>query len=32
MKLEVLWTPQSEDESLTNDEFIIEYTDMIQLG
>jgi uncharacterized membrane protein len=32
MKLEVLWTPQSEDESLTNDEFIMEYTDMIQLG
>jgi uncharacterized membrane protein len=31
MKLEILWTPQSENESLTNDEFIMEYTDMIQL-
>ncbi|MBW4534642.1 MAG: DUF1517 domain-containing protein [Pleurocapsa minor HA4230-MV1] len=32
MKLEVLWTPQSEDEPLTNDEFILEHPDMIQLG
>jgi uncharacterized membrane protein len=31
MKLEVLWTPQAENESLTNDEFIVEYTDIIQL-
>jgi uncharacterized membrane protein len=31
MKLEILWTPQSENEFLTNDEFILEYTDMIQL-
>jgi uncharacterized membrane protein len=32
MKLEVLWTPQSEDKPLTNDEFIMEYPDLIQLG
>lgn len=32
MKLEVLWTPQSEDQPLTNDEFILEHPDMIQLG
>jgi uncharacterized membrane protein len=31
MKLEVLWTPQSEDEPLTNDEFILEHPDLIQL-
>jgi uncharacterized membrane protein len=32
MKLEVLWTPQSEDEPLTNDEFILEHPDLIQLS
>jgi uncharacterized membrane protein len=32
MKLEVLWTPQSEDEPLTNDEFIMEHPDLIRLG
>lgn len=32
IKLEVLWTPQSEDEPLTNDEFIMEHPDLIQLS
>lgn len=31
MKFELLWSPQSEEDSMTYDELITEYTDMIQL-
>ncbi len=31
MKFELLWTPQKEGEYLTDDEFIMEYTNMIKL-
>ena len=31
MKFELLWSPQTESDSLTYDELITEYTDMIQL-
>ena len=31
MVFELLWSPQSEEDSLTNDELLLEYTDMIQL-
>ena len=31
MKFELLWTPQQEDEYLTDDELLMEYTNMIKL-
>ena len=31
MVFELLWSPQSTEDSLTNDELLLEYTDMIQL-
>ncbi len=31
MKFELLWTPQKEDEYLTDDELLMEYTNMIKL-
>ncbi|MEA5510214.1 DUF1517 domain-containing protein [Crocosphaera sp. UHCC 0190] len=31
LKLELLWSPQAENDSLTYDEFITEYTQMVQL-
>lgn len=31
MKLELIWSPQHEDDSMTYDEFVSEYTEMIQL-
>ena len=31
MKFELLWSPQTEEDSMTYDELITEYTDMIQL-
>ncbi|MDJ0649413.1 MAG: DUF1517 domain-containing protein [Xenococcaceae cyanobacterium MO_188.B19] len=31
MKFELLWTPQKQDEYLTEDEFLLEYTNMIKL-
>ncbi len=32
MVFELLWSPQSETDSLTYDELLTEYTDMIQLA
>ena len=31
MKFELLWSPQVENDSLTYDELLTEYTDMIQI-
>lgn len=32
MKFELLWSPQTPEDTMTYDEFVLEYTDMINLG
>jgi uncharacterized membrane protein len=32
MKFELLWSPQVEEDSLTYDELLTEYTDMVQIA
>ena len=31
LKFELIWSPQKENDSLTYDEFILEYTNMVEL-